>query len=106
METAQNCQCVTYDDDRLIVYCLSESGEWFHKHWNPMDIELEMPNADWSDEKQRTFEIAMSAFSEYIFGNHSEAHKKIVVRTSREYALACSCSKIIYEDSEIEEILW
>ena len=58
------------------------------------------------DDKQRTFEIAMSAFSEYIFGNHSEAHKKIVVRTSREYALACSCSKIIYEDSEIEEILW
>ena len=99
---------VDYVDVAHTVYCLTETGYWSHEHWNPLDIEVEMPNGDWSCEKQMAFERAMEAFSDYMSGNTQEENEKLVVHTAREYALACNKIKanIVSEGAKVNNILW
>lgn len=72
------------------------------------DKEVEMPNGDWSCEKQMAFERAMEAFSDYMSGNTQEENEKLVVHTAREYALACNKIKanIVSEGAKVNNILW
>lgn len=107
LDRVRNGLNVDYIDVMHTVYCLTESGYWSHEHWNPLYIEVEMPDRDWFNEKQRAFERAMEAFSDYMSGYTQEENAKLVVRTAREYALVCNKmnSDIISEDAKIDDIL-
>lgn len=108
LDRVRNGLNVDYIDVMHTVYCLTERGYWSHEHWNPLYIEVEMPDRDWFNEKQRAFERAMEAFSDYMSGYTQEENAKLVVRTAREYALVCNKmnSDIVSEDANIDDILY
>ena len=108
LDKVRNGLNVDYVDLACTVYCLTETGYWSHEHWNLLEMEVEMPNGEWSCEKQVAFERAMEAFSDYMSGHTQEENEKLVVLTAREYALACNKinANIVSEDAKIKDILW
>ena len=81
---------VDYTDIAHTVYCLTEKGYWSHEHWSPFDMEMGFPKAETGDAKEQAFLQAMDVMSEYLSGYRDEAHEKIVLEKSKEYAKVCA----------------
>ena len=93
---------VDYTDVAHTVYCLTEDGYWSHEHWSPMDMEVDVPEYDYSNKKERAMIRAFEAFSDYLSGYTGEATEKLVLSTTRDYAKACN---EIRKAKKIEDIL-
>lgn len=69
-----------------------------------------MPKMDIEDEKQYAFCLAIDAMSDYLGGRKDEAQEKLVLRTTRDYAIICekltSSEHNIKNAKQINEILW
>lgn len=81
---------VDYSDVAHTVYCLTEKGYWSHQHWSPFDMEMGFPKAETGDAKEHAFLQAMDVMSEYLSGYRDEAHEKMILKKSREYAEICA----------------
>lgn len=101
---------VDFSDTAITVYFLTEKGYWSHQHCNPIYLEVEMPKMDIEDEKQYAFCLAIDAMSDYLGGRKDEAQEKLVLRTTRDYAIICekltSSEHNIKNAKQINEILW
>lgn len=102
---------VDYSDIVHTVYCLTERGYWSHNHWNPMEMETEMPfTSDLTDKKAWALVRALDAMSDYMSGYTQESQVQIVLRTTREYAEACremtEFEKKAIEAITVEDILF
>lgn len=89
LKKVKNGLYVDFSDIVHTVYCLTEKGYWSHEHWNPMEMDVEMPPANDSDKKSRALVRAFHALSDYMSGNTQEHQVELVLRTTREYAEAC-----------------
>lgn len=111
LERVKNGLYADYSDIVHTVYCLTERGYWSHDHWNPMEIEVEMPSAtNSSDKKAWALVRALDAMSDYMSGYTQEPQIQIVLRTTREYAEVCKemteLEKSASEATTVEDILF
>ena len=111
LERVKNGLYVDYSDIVHTVYCLTEKGYWRHEHWNPLEMETEMPfSSDFTNKKAWAMVRALDAMSDYMSGYTQEAQVQIVLRTTREYAEACiemtEFEKSAIEATTVEDILF
>lgn len=111
LERVKNGLYVDFSDIVHTVYCLTEKGYWSHDHWNPLEMDVEMPSASSpSDKKKWALVRAMDAMSDYMSGYIQESQVQIVLRTTKEYAEVCKelteFEKQAIEATTVEEILF
>lgn len=92
------------------MYFLTEKGYWSHQHCNPIYLEVEMPEMDIENAKQCAFCRAIEAMGNYMYGYKDKVNEKLVLRTSREYALISERLTVAEQSAKnaklINDILW